>query len=797
MKVSESWLRQWVDPSLTTQELADQITMAGLEVDAIDPVAATFSGVVVGEIVAVEQHPDADKLRVCQVAGNGDDALQVVCGAPNARVGIKIPFATVGAKLPGDFKIKKAKLRGVESLGMLCGQTELEMGDDDSGLWELANDAPVGTDLRQYLSLDDHAIEVDLTPNRSDCLSMKGVAREVGVLNRLAVEMPVIPKVDAETEETFPLELLASDGCPRYAGRIIRNVDLSKPTPVWIQERLRRAGLNSRDIAVDVTNYVLLELGQPMHAFDLDKLSGGIQVRWAKEQEPLALLNGQSVELAENTLVIADQEKPLAIAGVMGGSESAVSDSTQHILLESAFFVPTIIAGRARQYGLHTDSSHRFERGVDYALQEEALERATRLILDVAGGEPGPVFLAEAEHELLKTRQIILRRKKVETGLGFAIPDDEILDILNRLGLKLLNTVDDGWEFEVPSYRFDISIEADLLEELARIYGYNNLPTTSPSMAMDLPMHKETSMGLDAYKAQLVARGYQEAVCYSFIDAELQQLMDPSIKGVELMNPISADMAVMRTSLLQSLVKALQHNVNRQQPRIRLFESGLRFLPSDSPTAVAGVDQEAMLAGVIYGDRYPEGWSEKSERVDFYDVKGDVESLFALTGQTDAYQFSAAEHDVMHPGQTASIQFNGQVVGYVGALHPVLQKALGLPFTAYVFEIAQSCLSEAKLPVFSAVSRYPEVRRDISFLIDREIAVDDVLKDVKKLAGESLQNLKIFDVYMGEGIDSHRKSIAMGLTFQHLSRTLTDEEINNSLDSVLQCLKDQHGAELR
>jgi len=796
MKVSESWLRQWVNPSLTSDELAAQITMAGLEVDAIEPVAEAFSGIVVGEIESIEPHSDADKLRVCQVKGNGAESVQVVCGAPNARAGIKIPFATVGAVLPGDFKIKKAKLRGVESFGMLCAQTELKLGDDDDGLWELASDAPVGTDLRDYLSLDDTVIDVDLTPNRSDCLSIKGIAREVGVLNRLAVTAPVYDTVTAAISETFSVELKAPDACPRYVGRIIKGVDLKQPTPLWMQERLRRAGLNSKDIVVDTTNYVLLEMGQPMHAFDLAKLSGGLQVRYAQQGEELDLLNGQSAKLDSDTLVIADHDKALAMAGIMGGNDSAVSNTTEDILLESAFFVPTAIAGRSRRYGLHTDSSHRFERGVDYCLQEQAIERASQLIVSVAGGKAGPVFSAVADHELLKTRKVILRRARIAKNLGFAMPDDEVLDILSRLGLNVLNETAEGWELSIPSFRFDINIEADLMEELARVYGYNNLPTTDLKMSIELPRHTEANVGLSAVKNHLVSRGYQEAVCYSFVEPQLQSLMDPGVEAIKLQNPISADMAVMRTSLLQSLVGALQHNLNRQQTRVRLFETGLRFVPSNAGKGIADVQQQAMVAGLIYGQRQDESWTGKAGNVDFYDLKGDVESLFAITRRDDVV-YAPAEHPVMHPGQTASISLDGQVVGYMGAVHPQLQKALSLPQATFVFELEQAALSTAELPRFAPLSKFPEVRRDLAVVVDKTVTSHTLTEAVKTAAGEFLIDLKIFDVYVGEGIDSHRKSIALGLTFQALSRTLTDDDINQAVDAVINALVHTFKAELR
>ncbi len=793
MKISESWLREWVNPKLTTDELAAQITMAGLEVDAVEPVAESFSGVIVGEILFVEQHQDADKLRVCQVSGLNGDITQVVCGAPNARVGIKVPFATVGAILPGDFSIKKAKLRGVESFGMLCAQTELKLGDDSDGLWELSGDAPVGTDLREYLQLNDTAIDVDLTPNRSDCLSLKGIAREVGVLNRLSVTEPVINPVSATITDKININLEASDACPRYVGRIIRSIDISRPTPLWIKERLRRADIGSKDIVVDVTNYVLLELGQPMHAFDLKSLEGNITVRYAQDKEPLELLNGQTVELASNVLVIADDKKSVAMAGIMGGSQTAVSSDTKDILLESAFFLPTAIAGRAREYGLHTDSSHRFERGVDFKLQEQAVERATQLIIEVAGGQVAEVVVAEVEHPALSTKTVTLRRERILKGLGFDLPDAEVIDILQRLGLVVSETNDDGWVFIVPSYRFDIEIEADLLEELARIYGYNNLPTTSVRMGMELPMHQETALGLDAIRANLVARDYRESISYSFVDPKIQQLLDPDAKPIVLQNPISADMSVMRTSLWQGLVTALVNNVKRQQTRVRFFETGLRFTSNNASELI----QEPMIAGLVYGARHNESWLEKASNVDFYDLKGDVESLLAITKEPNQFSFESAEHPALHPGQTASINLSGVTVGYIGALHPSIQQDLDLPQRVYVFEVAQAALANARFPKFEPLSRFPEVRRDLAVIVNQDLAVSKLESTVSQAAGELLTNLKVFDVYVGKGIDSERKSIALGLTFQHLSRTLTDDEITSSVNNVVKALKQEYNAELR
>ncbi|WP_317928417.1 phenylalanine--tRNA ligase subunit beta [Halioxenophilus sp. WMMB6] len=798
MKFSESWLREWVNPAIDTQQLVDQITMAGLEVDGVEPAGADLPGVIVGEIISTEQHPDADKLRVCQVAGLAEGLQQVVCGAPNARPGIKIPFATVGAALPpGEdgkpFKIKKAKLRGVESHGMLCSQTELQLGEDNSGLWELPVDAPAGVSLNEYLALNDQCIEVDLTPNRSDCLSIAGIAREVGVLNKAPVKGPEITPVAASISDAPSVQLNAGASCSRYAGRIIRNVDVTKPSPKWLQEKLRRSGLRSIDAIVDVTNYILLELGQPMHAFDLEKINGGINVRMAEAGEKLALLNGQEITLEPDLMVIADAESPLALAGIMGGDPSAVSEGTQHILLESAYFDPIAISGKARRFGLHTDSSHRFERGVDYQLQAHAIERATQLILEIVGGEAGPVVLAE--NDLVPTPATVqLRRRRILAGLGFSLADDEVIDILTRLGLELSATDDDGWTFTVPSYRFDISIEADLLEELARVYGYNNLPTTTMTVPMAMESHSEDKLSLTSLKKGLTNRGYQEAVCYSFVDAKLEALVNPEGCPIPLQNPISADMSVMRTTLWPGLLSAVQYNANRQQPRVRLFEAGLKFVSPDG--SLEKLVQTPVLAAVVYGPRADESWFGKSEAVDFYDLKGDLEALLALAGLSQ-FEFAPGSHPALHPGQTAELRRNGSVVGVIGALHPQLQRQLGLEKPVYLFEVVQAALIETSTPVFAPLSKFPEVRRDIAVIVDRDVTAAQLQQCTREAAGKYLTELKIFDVYEGKGIDTQRKSVALGLTFQHPSSTLTDEQIGASVDAVVKYLEEKLNAAQR
>jgi len=791
MKFSESWLRQAVNPSISTEDLVAQVTMAGLEVDAVESAAPEISGVVVGEIISVEQHPDADKLRVCQVAGGGEIA-QVVCGAPNARAGIKVPFATVGAKLPGDFKIKKAKLRGVESFGMLCAQTELQLGDDDDGLWELPADATVGSDLIDYLELNDNIIEVDLTPNRGDCLSIRGLAREVGVLNKAAVTEQACAPVAATIDDCIGITLEAPEACARYVGRVIRNLDLGQPTPQWMQEKLRRSGVRSLGPAVDVTNYVLLELGQPMHAFDLSKIDGGIVVRMGRD-EKVKLLDDSEVVVDTQTLVIADNSKALAMAGIMGGDESAVGDDTTDILFESAWFNPLAIAGKARNYGKHTDSSHRFERGVDSQLQVAAIERATALMLEICGGQAGPVVIQESAEHLPAPATIKLRDAHLAQQLGLVIGATEIDDILARLGLTFVARDDQGSTWVAPSWRFDIAIEQDLVEEVARIYGYNNLPTSTPTMALELQAKPERQQDLSIFRQQLVASGYQEAVTYSFVDPGLQKLVDPETVGIALQNPISADMSVMRTSLWPGLLSTAIYNLNRQQNRVRIFEAGQCFVPGEN----GALTQNMALAGLICGSRTPTGWTASKDKVDFFDLKGDLEAVLALTGLAEQFSFTAAEHPALHPGQSAMVSRNGEQVGWIGQLHPKLQAQLDFNTPVYLFQVDVAKVSESRLPKFSEVSKFPAVRRDLAFLMDSQIASADLMLEARNVAGEHLVDLMLFDVYQSKDIDNKRKSLALGLTFQHASRTLTDDEINMSIDRVVKKLDIKFKAELR
>ncbi|EAT13790.1 phenylalanine--tRNA ligase subunit beta [Bermanella marisrubri] len=795
MKFSENWLREWVNPKLSTDELVAQITMAGLEVDAVEPVAGEFSGVVVGEVVKKEQHPDADKLALC-VVSDGSETFQVVCGAPNVREGLKIPFAKIGALLPPGkdgkpFKIKKAKLRGVESQGMLCAEAELQLSDAYEGLMELPADAPVGQDFREYLGLNDSIIEVDLTPNRADCLSLKGLAREVGTLNNEDVCEPKIEAVSASIQDTFKVTLEDAESCPKYLGRVIKGVDVSAQTPLWMVERLRRSGIRSIDPIVDVTNYVLLEQGQPMHGFDLAKLNGQIHVRKAKQDEKLTLLDGQEVKLDDDTLVIADDQKALAIAGVMGGEDSGVNSDTQYIFLEVAYFNPIAIAGKARKYGLHTDSSHRFERGVDFELQAPAMERATQLILEICGGEAGPVVESIEQTAMPASASIDLRADRVKEILALELPAEQIEEMLTRLGMKVSST-DAGWKVDAPSYRFDMAIEADLIEEIARIYGYNKLPVNTPSAAIGLQVQEEVQTPVEVIKQLWVDLGYQEAITYSFVDPKIQKLVDPSIDALALANPISADMGVMRSTLWVGLIKAAEHNLNRQQDTVRLFETGLRFVPQ----ANGELEQTPMISGILCGQQVSKGWTNPSAKVDFYDLKGDVEAMLGLNGASDI-RFERGEHSALHPGQAAKVVKNGKDIGLLGALHPELQKQLGIKTPLFVFELDLNAVSEGVLPHFAPLSKYPEVSRDLAFVVEESVTWSQVEDIIREKAGDKLINVTLFDVYRGQGIENGRKSLALGLTWQDASRTLNDEEITSWVNDIVQSLAEGLDAQLR
>ena len=795
MKFSENWVREWVNPSISTEQLCDQITMLGLEVDGVEKVAGDFTGVVVGEVVECTQHPDADKLRVTKVNVGGDRLLDIVCGAPNCRQGLKVACATEGAVLPGDFKIKKTKLRGQPSEGMLCSFSELGIDVDADGIIELPLDAPVGKNLREYLDLDDKAIEISLTPNRADCLSIAGVAREVGVVNKQVVNQPHFDAVPATISDKVQIELKAPEACPRYLLRVVKNVNVKAQSPIWLQEKLRRCGIRSIDPIVDITNYVLLELGQPMHAFDASKVSQPVQVRLANNGEELVLLDGTTAKLQSNTLVIADQTGPLAMAGIFGGQASGVdAETTKDVILEAAFFAPLAIAGRARQYGLHTDSSHRFERGVDFTLQRHAMERATALLLNICGGEAGEICEVVSEQYLPKVNEVTLRREKLDGLLGHHIETETVTEIFERLGFAV-KYANDVWTVTSASWRFDIEIEEDLIEEVARIYGYNSIPNNAPLAHLRMREHKESDLDLSRIKTALVDADYQEAITYSFVDPKVQTLLHSEIEALVLPNPISVEMSAMRVSLLSGLLGAVLYNQNRQQNRVRLFETGLRFVPDAN--AEFGVRQEFVLAGVITGTAKSECWTGKAETVDFFDLKGDLESILSLTEVGNRVKFVAKAYSALHPGQSAAIELDGKEIGFIGTIHPLIAQKLGLNGKAVVFEILWDAIANRRVVQAKEISKFPANRRDLALVVADNVPAGDIIEACKQAGGEKLTQVNLFDVYQGIGVASGHKSLAISLTIQDNEKTLEDDEINAVISAVLNEVKQRFNAELR
>jgi phenylalanyl-tRNA synthetase beta chain len=790
MRFSESWLREWVDPPVDTRALADQLSMAGLEVDAVEPAAPAFSGIVVGLVEALEPHPDAEKLRVCRVDIGSGEPQQIICGAANVRAGMRVPVATLGAVLPGDLKIKRAKLRGVESLGMICSAKELGLAESSAGILPLPGDAPPGSDFRAWLGLDDACIEVDLTPDRGDCLSIAGLAREVAAISGLDLAASVPTRVPATNDERIAVRLLAPEACPRYACRVIRGIDPGAETPLWMRERLRRGGIRPIAPVVDVTNYVLLELGQPMHGFDLGQIAGEIQVRMANSGERLTLLNGEEISLRADTLVIADAERPLALAGIMGGEASGVGEATRDVLLESAFFSPEAIAGKARGYGLHTDSSHRFERGVDPELQVRAIERATELLLDIVGGQPGPVVDVVSEpHQPIRT-PLLLRPSRCAQVLGLSLDSETIETVMRRLGMTL-EPEGDGYRVTPPSARFDLVHEVDLIADLGRIHGYDRIPMTHHQSATPGSAPAEGAFDLDRARMTLVARGFQEVITYSFVSPELQSRLEPCTEGLRLANPISADLSVMRLSLWPGLVQTARYNRARQQERVRIFESGLCFIPG-----AEGLSQEAMIGGLVLGSVAPEQWGATGS-VDFFSLKADVEAVLAPVGRASGFRFEHAEHPALHPGQTARILWDGREVGVAGMLHPAIGAELDLAGDVFLFQLRLAALEPGELPRFTPISRFPAIRRDLAIVVDEGVEFGDLEACVRSEVGELLRDIMLFDVYAGGSIDSGRKSLALGLILQASSQTLTDDVVDGAVSRVVARLGSEFGARLR
>lgn len=797
MKFSEKWLREWVNPNLDIAALGQQLTMAGLEVESLQPAAGAFDQVIVGQIQQAEQHPKADRLRVCQVdIGNDHPLLNIVCGAPNARAGIKVAVAMIGATLPNGIVIQKTKLRDVLSEGMLCSTSELGINSPSEGILELPEDAPLGKDLREYLDLDDIIVELSITPNRGDCLSIAGISREIAALNHCAIHEPIISPVSENISETKSIHIEDFNHCGAYYGRVIKNVNANLPAPYWLSERVKRSGTRSISSIVDVTNYVLYELGQPLHAFDLDKLEGNITVRLSQDNEQLELLDGQTVTLKPGTLVIADESGPIAMAGIMGGLKTAVTEKTKHIFLESAWFSPTTIAGKARQYGISTDAAYRYERGVDPTLQQKALARATNLIINICGGDVGPEV---ASHNTTLSHQrdsLSLSSRSIERLLGISLSEDEKKNFthsFNRLGLMVLSEkVSEGstvWEIQIPAHRSDIRIEADLIEEAARIYGYQNIPTTP--LHATLSAYTTPKIPTETFCDALASRGYHEIISYSFVNADKQARLYPDGKPLSLLNPISSEYTDMRKGLWPGLLEAAAYNQNRQNHDLRLFETGTRFSLHNQVNSVDDIEQKTLLAGLCVGERASLQWNEDKRSYDFYDIKGDVEALLSLSHLHSDIQFEPALHPALHPGQTAKINVKQsgtdefKTVGWVGALHPQWIQPFNLIGNVFLFELDLDILSENSVPHYQKLSKFPSIRRDLSFIIDSSVSAQAVLDCIREQDETILQNAQVFDVYQGSSMAENQKSLAITLTLQHPERTLVELEVNTLMEKIL------------
>ena len=793
MKFSESWLRTLVDPKLTSEELSHLLTMAGLEVEELAPVAPAFDSVVVAQVLDVVKHPDADRLNVCQVdIGNGSPTT-IVCGAPNVAVGLKVPCALPGAQLPGDFTIKIAKVRGVESSGMLCSAKELGLAEDASGLLILPADAPVGQAIRQYLALDDNQFELKLTPNRADCLSLLGIAREVGAITGAATCLPVVPEVAAHISDQRAILLDAPQACPLYCGRVIKGVNAKAVTPEWMQRRLERSGIRAISALVDVTNYVMLELGQPLHAFDNTKLDGAIHARLAKPEEKLLLLNEQTIAVDADILVISDDAKPLAMAGIMGGEESGITLESTELFLESAFFAPKAIAGRARRYGFASDASHRFERGVDFGGVRRAIERATQLILDICGGQAGPVVEAKAE---LPVRQPVrLRTTRAEKVLGVPLGAERIASLFKGLDLSFEQQ---GNDFLVtpPSWRFDMEIEEDLIEEIARLYGYDNIPSPAPHGRMKMMSQAETQRPTFRIRQMLADRGYQEVVNFAFVEEAWEN--DFAGKAdesdlIRLANPIASQMAVMRSTLFGGLVANLVTNLKRKQNRVRLFELGRTFHRESAGSPVQGFSQPWKLAGLASGCALPEGWASGTRKTDFYDVKGDIEALLAPA----ALRFEKLVHPALHPGRAARVMLDGNEIGCIGELHPEWVQKYDLSNAPVVFELDFAAVKAVVLPAYGGVSKFPPVIRDMAVVVDQNLELQTLLDGLQGQVSKLIQDIQLFDVYVGKGVPENKKSLAFRVVMQDTQRTLQDSEVDAAMQQLVSCLEQAFGAQLR
>lgn len=791
MKFSESWLREYVQLNLSREEISDRLTMTGLEVESLKPVADYFSQVVIGKVLNLKKHPDADQLKICEVDIGHDTALTIVCGATNVKVGMKAPVAMIGAVLANK-SIQETKIRGQLSQGMLCSSAELGLAEESEGLFELPQEAPLGQELWDYLKLADYVFELAVTPNRGDCLSLKGIAREVAAINQVTAKKITVSEVKPTIQDVFPVAIEAKDACPRYVGRVIRGLKVDAQTPIWMKERLRRSGIRALSPIVDVTNYVMLELGQPMHAFDLSHLHQKIVVRMAHQNEELELLDGTKLKLSDQTLIIADQTKPLAVAGVMGGIDSGINLLTQDVFLESAFFNSAVIARQRQLHQLSSESSYRFERGVDPALQRQALERATRLLIDLVGGKPGPVIEVKAE-EYLMSKTVTLRSERLVSLLGCTtISDQEVKKILQDLGC-VCKKQKNIWQIQVPSWRFDIIQEVDLIEEIARIYGYDKISATKPHFPLQTHHLAESRVALPRVRRLLCDLGYHEIMSYSFVSEEMQKLLDPNNKPKALVNPITADMTVMRTNLWPGLLHTFLYNRDRQQDRGRFFEVGLCFVEENKRLL-----QLPMLGGLISGSVLPEQWAVSLRTLDFFDAKGEVESLLQLMRfSQDEFEFKPVQHPALHPGQTAMLYRQGEAVGILGALHPAIRQKFDISDPVFLFEFNLDALLLSKPAYYTEISKFPEIRRDLALLVDRHIPSEEIRATIIESGGGWLRQVRLFDVYLGEGIPKDKKSVAFALILQHATRTLRDEEVAEIVERIMVSLRQTWGIELR
>ena len=790
MKFSESWLRSFVNPPVSGDAFSHLLTMAGLEVEEEEAVAPFFDQVVVAQVIEVTKHPDADRLKVCRVDIGTSEPLQIVCGAPNVAAGLRVPCALPGANLPGAFKIKIAKVRGIDSSGMLCSAKELAIAEDASGLLVLPSDAPVGEDLRNYLDLDDRLITLKLTPNRADCLSLTGVAREVAALTSTPATYPIVASAPTGITAARNIILDAPDACPLYCGRVIAGVDARAPTPEWMKRRIERSGLRAISALVDITNFVMLELGQPLHAFDNSTLDGAIHARMARPGEEIVLLNEQTLSLQPDVLLIADDKRPLAMAGIMGGADSAITLDTHEMFLESAFFAPTAIAGRARRYGFASDASHRFERGVDFDGTRRALERATQLIVDICGGQAGP--LCEATATLPERRPVRLRPARVARVLGLAFSTEQIGALLSRLDLSFVR---DGDDIIVtpPSYRFDIEIEEDLIEEIARVHGYDNIPPNAPHARLTMLPQSESVRPISRIRQILTSRGFQEVVNYAFVEESWESDFAGNDAPVRLANPIASQMGVMRSTLIGGLVANVVTNLKRRQSRVRVFESGRCFFRDPAGAPVSGFDQPAKLAGLAYGGALPEQWGNASRNVDFFDLKGEVELLLAPL----AARFEKGDHPALHPGRNARVLVDGKPVGFVGELHPQWLQKYALPLAPVVFELDLAVLKRAKLPHYAEVSRQPPAIRDLAIVVDQRLELQPLIDGMAANRQTLIQDIRLFDVYTGKGIPAGKKSLAFRVVMQDTQRTLQDAEVDATMQKLVAYLEQTFAAQLR